>query len=80
MVKHRPLMYNKFVKKLLKYCVVKLLFNGPVYTQVTGNVSGTFVLGCMKYFLNVTIRNVISTIHIGLFNRYFLETLYKRFT
>ena len=23
MVKHRPLMYNKNVKKLLKYCVVK---------------------------------------------------------
>ena len=71
MAKHKPFMYNIFVKKLLKYCVVKLLFNGPVYTQVTGNVSGTFVFGCMIFFLNVTIRNVISTNHIGLFNRNF---------
>ena len=28
-----PIIYNKNVKKLLKYCVVKQLFNGPVYSQ-----------------------------------------------
>ena len=31
-VKHKPLMY-KNVKKLLKYCVVKYLFYGPVETN-----------------------------------------------
>ena len=30
--KRWTIMYYKNVKKLLKYCVVKLLFNGPVYT------------------------------------------------
>ena len=31
MVKPGPLMYDN-VKKVLKYCVVKKLFNGPVYS------------------------------------------------
>ena len=48
-------------------------------SQVTGNDSETFVFGCMKVCLNVTIYNVILTFHIRLFKRSLLETLYKRF-